>query len=189
MSTTEPIRKEHDIYLLKELLISQNYRDYCLFVVGINIPLRISDLLKLKWKDVYDYSLNLPKTHLRVCEKKTKKQNHMRINHQATMALMTYREIINPSPEQFVFSPKDNHDTPLSRVSAYKIIKNAALKIGLENVSCHSLRKTFGYHAMIKGANIAVIMEIYNHSSYEITRRYLGIDQDDKDSVFELMAL
>ncbi|MBQ8945676.1 MAG: tyrosine-type recombinase/integrase [Lachnospiraceae bacterium] len=189
MSTTEPIRKEHDIYLLKELLINQNYRDYCLFVVGINIPLRISDLLRLKWNDVYDYPHNLPKTHLRIFEKKTQKQNQMRINHQAAMALMTYREIINPMPNQFVFSPKDNHDVPLSRVSAYKIIKKAATKIGLENVSCHSLRKTFGYQAMSKGANIAVIMEIYNHSSYEITRRYLGIDQDEKDRVFELMAL
>lgn len=30
----------------------------------------------------------------------------------------------------------------------------------------------------------AVLMEIYNHSSFEITKRYLGIEQDDKDSVF-----
>jgi len=27
-------------------------------------------------------------------------------------------------------------------------------------------------------------MSIYNHSSYEITKRYLGIDQLEKDKVF-----
>ena len=32
-------------------------------------------------------------------------------------------------------------------------------------------------------------MEIYNHSSYQITKRYLGIEQDDKDKVFLNMNL
>jgi hypothetical protein len=27
-------------------------------------------------------------------------------------------------------------------------------------------------------------MSIFNHSTYHITKRYLGIDQDDKDEVF-----
>lgn len=27
-------------------------------------------------------------------------------------------------------------------------------------------------------------MVIYNHSSFQITKRYLGIEQDDKDRIF-----
>lgn len=46
------------------------------------------------------------------------------------------------------------------------------------------MRKTFGYYAWKYGTQPAVLMDIYNHSSYEITKRYLGIKQDDKDSVF-----
>ena len=32
--------------------------------------------------------------------------------------------------------------------------------------------------------HLQFLWNIYNHSSYEITKRYLGIKQDDKDSVF-----
>ncbi|MDR3063657.1 MAG: tyrosine-type recombinase/integrase, partial [Methanobrevibacter sp.] len=78
-----------------------------------------------------------------------------------------------------------NLSKPLSRTQAYRIIKNAGIKMNLEQViSCHTLRKTFGYHAWKSGTPPALLMNIYNHSSYEITKSYLGIDQDDRDGVF-----
>ena len=49
-------------------------------------------------------------------------------------------------------------------------------------VACHSLRKTWGYHACRSGKiPLAVIIRIYNHSSIAVTFRYLGVDQDDID--------
>lgn len=67
----------------------------------------------------------------------------------------------------------------------FRIIKKAADQCGLrEHISCHSLRKTFGYYAWKQGTPPALLMSIYNHSSYEITKRYLCIDQQEKDKVY-----
>jgi hypothetical protein len=52
MNLVEPIRDKKKIQDLKVYLKGRNVRDHALFVVGINVALRISDLLKLTWKDV-----------------------------------------------------------------------------------------------------------------------------------------
>ena len=92
--------------------------------------------------------------------------------------------------EQFIFLGQKSKDKPISRIQAFRIISSAAKKCLLsQKVSCHSLRKTFGYHAWKKGVSPALLTSIYNHSSYKITTRYLGIDQDDRDEVFCLVNL
>ena len=75
-----------------------------------------------------------------------------------------------------------------SRTQAYRIVKKAAAAtLDETHISCHSLRKTFGYHAWKKGTSPVLLMDVYNHSSFVITKRYLGIEQDDRDSLFEKM--
>lgn len=73
----------------------------------------------------------------------------------------------------------------MSRSQAFRIVKEAAEYAGLdEHISCHSLRKTFGYHAWKQGVQPALLMELYNHSSYRVTKKYLCIEQEDKDRVY-----
>jgi integrase len=73
-------------------------------------------------------------------------------------------------------------------VQAHRIVRAGGESIGLE-VSCHSLRKTFGYHAWKNGTPPALLMKIYNHSGFEVTKRYLCIEQEDKDAVFKGVEL
>ena len=88
------------------------------------------------------------------------------------------------SEQAFIFYGK-TPDRPLCRSQAYRIIKNACHQLRLpDNIGCHSLRKIFGYQALQAGVNPAILMLIYNHSSFQVTKRYLGIDQDDKDNIF-----
>ena len=199
MKITQPIR---DIVELKKIKryyreVKPNKRNSLLVVCGLNTALRISDILKLRWKDVYNENLLSFKSHIDVKEQKTGKKTTVFINKNLKEAFASFLKNIIAKKgklcevmEQFIFLGQKSTDKPISRIQAFRIISEAAKKSLLSyKVSCHSLRKTFGYHAWKKGVSPALLTSIYNHSSYKITTRYLGIDQDDRDEVFELVNL
>ena len=171
--------------------------NFLLIICGLNTALRISDILKLRWKDVYNENLLSFKSHIDVKEQKTGKKTTVFINKNLKEALASFlKDIIAKKGklcnvmEQFIFIGQKSTDKPISRIQAFRIISEAAEKCLISHkVSCHSLRKTFGYHAWKKGESPALLTSIYNHSSYKITTRYLGIEQDDRDEVFELVNL
>lgn len=193
MAKSQPIKKTSEIELIKNYFLGKGkWRDYTLFVLGINTSLRISDLLSLKWHDVYNFDSKMFKKHLVITEKKTQKKNIIALNNHALDALETYSLHLSNLflPEYYIFLNGSNKNVPIKRNRAYNIMRQAAKENGIEGViCCHSLRKTFGYHAWKKGVPSAIIMEIYNHSSMEVTKRYLSIDQDDKDDVFKNLLL
>lgn len=184
---TVPIRQKSDIEAMKNYYLSaKKYRDYALFVMGINTALRISDLLALMWGDVYDFPRKEYLHHIYVTERKTQKYTCIALNPSCIEALTILMAYSNPKSEsEYIFYSGHNQCKHISRNCAYHIIKKAAEANHIEgNISCHSLRKTFGYHAWKTGIPPALIMEIYNHSSIQITKRYLSINQDDKDELF-----
>lgn len=187
MSTTQPIRSREDLEQLKNYYLNQkpNLRNYALISTAVNTALRISDILVLKWGNVYDFKLKKFRVHLELTEKKTGKHSMIALNKSAISGLRLYLESLPYAcQEQFIFTGH-LREVPLCREQAYRIIKNACHDLQLpEHISCHSLRKTFGYHAWLAGTNPALLVSIYNHSSFEVTKRYLGIEQDDKDNVF-----
>ena len=72
----EPIRKKEDIKRIINYLNMHNKHNYAvLFELGVNSGLRISDLLKLRVKDV------LNQTHLTLREQKKKKQTSLNLFH------------------------------------------------------------------------------------------------------------
>lgn len=74
MELVQPIRNKEVINKFKNELLKNGYRDYMLFVIGINTGLRISDILKLQVEDVKD------KTHIVIREQKTSKRTRVLIN-------------------------------------------------------------------------------------------------------------
>nr|WP_231690017.1 tyrosine-type recombinase/integrase [Cytobacillus solani] len=53
----------------------------------------------------------------------------------------------------------------------------------------HTLRKTFGYHFYQKYKDVAVLQQIFNHSSPAVTMRYIGINQDIMDEAVDGFSL
>lgn len=193
MSTTQPIRDREALQKFKNyyLLNEVNYRNYTLIVTGLNTALRIGDILHLTWNVVFDGER--AREHIELKEQKTGKTNRILLNMELRTVLTTFRaqaQARHPEGNSYLFVGHRKTDAPLSRYQAYRIIRHAAEMVGLgSNISCHSLRKTFGYYAWKQGIPPAMLMCIFNHSSFQITRRYLCIDQDDKDAVFSSIQL
>ena len=186
---TEPIRcKDQLKNLANYWLKKRNHRNYTLIVLGTCTALRISDLLDLKWEDVYDFEAKNFRSHILIKERKTGKPKTVAINKKALHALRLC--FLSRRDDGYIFSNNRKKAMPISRVQAWRIIKLAANAVQITGrIACHSLRKTFGYFAWKAGTLPVMLMDIYNHSSFEITRRYLGIAQEDRDKVYLSMAL
>ncbi|WP_416044956.1 tyrosine-type recombinase/integrase (plasmid) [Clostridium tyrobutyricum] len=191
MERVEPIRSVKKINDLKKYLLgSGNMRNYTLVVLGLNSALRVSDILNLKWGDVFDFEENKFKTHVYVKEKKTGKNKKFLLNQNATGAILKLKRKLGHINSDYIFKSREGQNKPITRYMAIKIIKSSCEAVGIkEHIGCHSLRKTFGYHSWKKGVPIPMLMELYNHSNQSITKLYLGISQDDIDDVYRLIEL
>jgi len=74
MNVVEPIRDIEKIEEIKDVLLEKSYKNYMIFLVGINTGLRIGDLLKLKVEDVRNIK------HIYIKEQKTSKVKRFLIN-------------------------------------------------------------------------------------------------------------
>ena len=183
MNTVEPIRDKNKIKLMKTVLKNKSIRNWLLFTLGINTGLRISDLLKLKISDVSNGKV---KENVYIREKKTGKEKNFKINDTARKAIKEYLDSLNKyDPDWYLFKSKKGINRPITRIQAYDILNDSARECGIEgNIGTHTLRKTFGYHARIKGVGIEILQRIFNHSAPGITMRYIGISQDEMEDVY-----
>lgn len=114
MGTTQPIRNKDELTAFRMYYkdIRPNSRNYCLIVMGLNTALRISDLLRLKWDNVYNFEHHEFRTHFLINEQKTGKNNYVTLNCNATDALKDYFNERNPNDHEFIL-PRIPADTSL----------------------------------------------------------------------------
>ena len=175
--TTEPIRNKKQVRQLAEYYLQRGQtRNYVLIVLGVHTALRISDLLRLRWADVYDFENHRVRQSVTITEGKTRKSKTFALNKDAVRALALFA--VQSAKHGAFLIENPNTKKAISRIQAYRIIRTAAESLKFPNrVSCHSLRKTFGYHAWKSGVSPTVLNDIYNHSSHTVTKRYLGVTQ------------
>ena len=191
MHTTEPIRnREHIREMAAYYLKKGKLRNYLLIVLGVHTGLRISDLLRLTTNHVYNFDAKKLRSHINITERKTGKQKSIALNKQALSALLLYIGNGKCRPGDYLSQTNRKARAAIGRTHAWRIVKEAAQAVGVAGcIGCHPLRKTLGYHAWKSGVASVLLMDIFNHSSFEVTKRYLGISQDERDTVYLNLAL
>lgn len=143
-------------------------RDYILFLIGINTGLRVSDILKLKAKDLKN------KTYIMIQEGKTKKPRKIYLSN----IYDEINEYIKTLDSAFMF-PSRKGDKAISAIQAYRQIQKAADMAEIQNVGTHTMRKSFGYWFYKQTKDVAKLQMILNHSKPEVTLRYIGITEEE----------
>lgn len=216
MQFVEPIKEVKKIEEMKEVLghtkegasnkqVLEAKRNRFLFVFGINIGLRISDIVCLTVYDLMDEAGEV-REHLDIIEEKTSKHKRIRINNGLAKEIreyvdellykkyeIVYKKIKTDSETRekyckiyktayIFFSNKGGH---LTRVQAYRVLDDASKECGIKNFGTHSLRKTFGFWHYKKDNDIVILMQLFNHSSPSVTMRYIGLNQETLDQKME----
>lgn len=155
-----------------KLLKSEKEKSFgFLIICGINLGLRIQDLLSLTYED-------LRNNEVTIIEGKTKKRRTLIINHNIEKALKSYDEL----DKGYCF--KSQKQSVFSKQQINRLMK----KNFKGKVSSHSLRKSFGRRVWENDneseRSLIYLSEIFNHSSIQMTRIYLGIRQAELNEVY-----
>ena len=177
MNVVEPIRDKEQLADVLSYLKDWNERNYIMVMIGIYTAFRISDILKLRVRDVDgDY--------ITIREEKRDAYNRIVIHPRLKRALRPY--IKDKAGTDFLIKSRKGHNRPIGRQQAYRIIREACEACGITgSVGTHTLRKTFGYHHYQSNKDIAILQSLLNHNDEAYTLRYIGINQDSKDDAIK----
>ena len=171
----------------------QGYRNYMLFLIGLNTAFRAEDLLQLRVKDV-------EKGYVSIKENKTGKMQNFRMNKKLYDEILAYIQKFELKSNDYLFMGQKKKDTfkgitkkviyPITRQNCRLIFEKVALANGIDfNFGLHSLRKTFGYFYMVNGGNLITLMKMYNHDEPSTTLLYVMWDTKDAEKEREATFL
>ncbi|MCM2680968.1 tyrosine-type recombinase/integrase [Echinimonas agarilytica] len=186
MAEVQAVKEPDTIRLVSHLLTrhhSQQMAD--IWNIGLNLALRISDLLSIKFSDIEEDRLVLR-------EQKTGKHANIQLNPKALQIIHRIKEE-HPS-HIYLFQSYRNKQAinrsprPLTRRAVSKALGTIGEEIKLP-LGTHSMRKTRGYHLYKSTKDIARVMKMLRHSSEGVTLRYIGLTQEEVDKDFKELEL
>ena len=186
-TTSDALNWNDALNLIHRLYKDGDYRLSLLVGCGCFFGLRISDLRTLRW------NMLLEGETFELHEKKTGKYRIVKINPDFQKHIQEcYQALGITNPEEYCFlsSKKVVFSTQRINVLLKGLKQRYNLKVG--NFSTHTLRKTFGRKVVAmagENAEVALIklMELFNHSSLAITKRYLGLRQEELLETYDLL--
>lgn len=175
-------------------------RNKLLFLVGMNVGIRGSDLRTLKWSFFFDRTNDGELEFKRfytlqpIKQRKQKKFVKLYFNQTVRTAINNYIEEypIENLDDYLFFSRKG--DEPITVQGLWGVIKGTAVEAGIrQNIGSHSLRKSFGFwcwhEAEDKNKALVILQQVFNHSSTQTTAKYIGILDDEIEDMFNSIEL
>lgn len=146
---------------------------------------RAGDVLKLQWLDVLD------KNEATVVEQKTKKARRITFNPSVQKTIHRLWELLDcPNRNEYIFqSPISNQPITIQYVNQKLKTFRVRYRIKIDHFSTHTFRKTFGRYVYDthnhSAESLILLNKILNHSNIQVTKAYIGITQEEIQSVYD----
>ena len=161
-------------------------RNYTIFQVGKATLLRVSDVMKLRWTDVFNENGTVRQNAF-IHDQKTGKANLLYLK-PAQVDLLAYQAWLQE--KQFVsdwlFPSIQHPNRHITEKQFYKIMSKVGNLLGINYLGTHTMRKTGAYRVYTQSNyNIGLVMHLLNHSSEAMTLAYLGLDQAIQETMLD----
>lgn len=184
-----PIKDSNVLKQVEDTLLNNfraGRRNYTIFQVGKATLLRVSDVLALRYDDVFDEQGQVKKNAY-IHDQKTGKANTLYLRPVATI-LLTYQQwlVNNNLVGEWLFPSVSRPTKHLDQRQYYQIMQRVGNLLGITYLGTHTMRKTGAYRVYEQtNHNIALVMKLLNHSSEKMTLAYLGLDQETTEGILD----
>lgn len=161
-------------------------RNYTIFQVGKATLLRVSDVMRLRWSDVFNENGTVRQNAL-IHDKKTGKANLLYLK-PVQADLLSYQTWLqaNHLVSAWLFPSIQHPDRHITEKQFYKIMSKVGDLLGINYLGTHTMRKTGAYRVYTQtNYNIGLVMQLLNHSSEAMTLAYLGLDQASTETMLD----
>jgi len=190
--------RDWDAYqcMLRTLKHNNLWREYLMFALAGYTAYRVGDWSQLSWYELME------KSNLEIKERKTrhlpgKKSREVYFGDGFKALIAECCKHMNPyGVDKYVFRSLRRGDPlkPIKAAGCNKVLKRMAAKFpecGIPpNISCHSLRKLFAWKAYEScDGDINFVAGLLGHRNAEVTRRYLGFDQEAYKKYYQSLTI
>ena len=175
-------------------------RNRGLFMLGVSVGGRISELLALKLGDVYQNGKPVTNLHFDksiVKGGEVSRAVPVNADGRAAIAMLVewHREVYHSTEGDEPLFPSrkqlgEQQLQAMTRKGAHSVLKVAFEAAGLNGkLATHTLRKSFAQRVYKQTGDIYMVQELLGHQNVQTTQRYLGVDYDKARDAVEAMAL
>lgn len=188
-TTADFIEWDKAINVVHRLYKDGNYRMSAYIASAIFAGLRVSDLRLLRW------NILMGDQTIEIKEKKTGKTRIIKLNPDFQAHIKDCYQalkITNPNELCFLSQKKTVYSTQRLNIKLKEI--NKKYRLGVKNMSNHSLRKTFGRRIFDMASEtskelcLIKLSQVFGHSDCAITKRYLGLQTKEILECYDLLT-
>ncbi|QHM45066.1 site-specific integrase [Lactiplantibacillus plantarum] len=184
-----PIKDSNVLKEVQDTLLHNfkaGWRNYTVFQVGKATLLRVSDVMKLRWTDVFNENGTVRQNAF-IHDQKTGKANLLYLKPVQT-DLLAYQAWLqeNHLVSDWLFPSIQHPERHITEKQFYKIMSKVGELLGINYLGTHTMRKTGAYRVYTQSNyNIGLVMNLLNHSSEAMTLAYLGLDQASTETMLD----